>query len=310
VKARVLVTGVRGQVASYLAEELVREGHEVVGLTRGADDALPAGVERARGSLALDALDALLDDNGPVTAVVHLASATSMAATWHQPMETFDLNGRVGAALAFAAAARKLRLVHASSAEIFGRAPTPIQNEATPIDPISPYGVAKAAAHHAVRFGRRERGAPLSNLIFYLAESPRRRPDFVMRKITRTVAQIAAGRASRLMLGNTSAIRDFSHAKDMASAAKLLALGADAGDYVCASGEGHSVQEIVDTAFRLAGLDASALVEVDAALFRPNDIASLVGDNRALQELGWRPTVGFEALVQELYEYEVALARA
>jgi len=309
VKARVLVTGVRGQIASYLAEQLLAEGHEVVGLTHGSGDALPLGIQRARGSLEPAGIPALLDSNGPLTAVVHLASSTSMAETWTRPMETFELNGRVGVALAFAACERQLRLVHASSAEIFGRAATPVQNEATPIDPISPYGVAKAAAHHAVTFGRRERGAPLSNVIYYLAESPRRRPDFVMRKITRTVAQIVAGRANELTLGNTSAIRDFSHAKDMASAAKILALGAKPGDYIACSGVGHSIDAIVESAFRIGGIDRNKYVRVDPALFRPNDIPSLVGDNSALRALGWSPTVGFEALVRELYEYEAELAR-
>lgn len=307
-KARVLVTGVRGQIGSYLAEQLLAEGHEVVGLTRMPSDVLPPGVERARGSLEGDAAE-LLDRNGALTAVVHLASSTSMAETWKQPMQTFELNGRVAVALAFAACERKLRVVHASSAEIFGRASTPVQSETTPIDPISPYGVAKAAAHHAIRFGRRERAAPLSNLIFYLAESPRRRPDFVMRKITRTIALIAAGREERLMLGNTSAVRDFSHAKDFASAAKLLALGATPGDYVCASGSGHSVQEIVEVACRFAGVDPREHVGVDPAFLRPNDIPSLVGDNRALRAQGWAPTVDFEGLVGELLEYEAALAK-
>jgi GDPmannose 4,6-dehydratase len=308
---RVLITGVRGQIASFLAEQLLAEGHEVVGLTRSPDDALPDGIERARGSLEPGAgIEALVRENGALTAIVHLASLTSMARSWQEPMLTFDLNARAAVALVFAARDARVRIVHASSAEIFGRAATPIQDEQTPLDPVSPYGIAKAAAHLAIRFGRREYKAPMSNLIFYLGESLRRGPDFVMRKITRGVAAIAAGREKHIALGNTSAVRDFCHAKDLAAAAKLLALGAKPGDYVCASGEGHAIKDIVDTACRLAHLDPADCVRTDPSLFRPNDIPSLVGNGSALRALGWAPTVSFEALVGELLDHEMREAKA
>ena len=301
--ARVLVTGVRGQIGSYLAELLLADGHEVVGLAHSRSETLAVGIEVAEGSVEPGGVDALLGNNGPLDAVVHLASVTSMVRSWQEPMLTFDENARAAVALAFGAQSKGIRLVHASSAELFGRAAAPIQNETTAIDPISPYGVAKAAAHFAVRFARREYGAAMSNLIFYLGESPRRRPDFVMRKITRTVAAIAAGRETHLTLGNTSAVRDFSHARDLAAAAKLLALGGAPGDYVCASGEGHTILDVATTACRLAGLDAMTCIRTDPALLRPNDIPSLIGDSSALRALGWAPTVKFEALVAELLEH-------
>ncbi len=153
-----------------------------------------------------------------------------MVQSWEQPWLTFDLNGRAGVQLAFALQRRRgMRLVHASSAEIFGRATTPVQDEATPINPVSPYGVAKASAHMAVRFVREAYGATASNLILYMTESPRRRPTFVMRKITRSVAALVCGDAQHLDLGNTDAVRDFSHARDVASAASMIALGAAPG---------------------------------------------------------------------------------
>ncbi len=306
---RVLITGVRGQIASFLAEQLLAEGHEVVGLTRSEDDTLPDGIVRARGSLEPGVgVEALVRDNGALTAIVHLASLTSMARSWQEPMLTFDLNARAAVAIVFAARDTGIRIVHASSAEIFGRASTPIQDEQTPLDPVSPYGIAKAAAHLAIRFGRREYKGPMSNLIFYLGESLRRGPDFVMRKITRSVAAIAAGHQTHLSLGNTSAVRDFCHAKDLAAAAKLLALGATPGDYVCASGEGHAIKDIVDTACRIAGLNPAECVRTDPSLFRPNDIPSLVGDGAKLRALGWVPTVSFEALVAELLDHEMRAA--
>ncbi len=303
--ARVLVTGVTGQIGSYLAEALLARGHEVVGIGGPDDLTLPPGVRPAAGGLG--DVDALLDGNGALDAVVNLAGRSSVAASWQDPMAAFDANARLAATLVFAAGRRKLRFVQASSGEIFGNAPTPVQNEETPIAPISPYAVAKAAAHLAVRVARDGFGAPASNLVFYLGESPRRPPAFVFRKITRTVAEIAAGDAAELVLGSTSVVRDFSHARDLAAAAALLALGgAPSGDYVCASGEGHTVLEVALAACAAAGVDPK-VVRSDPALLRPNEIHSLVGDSARLRSLGWRPTLGFQDLVREVFEYDRAL---
>jgi GDPmannose 4,6-dehydratase len=303
--ARVLITGASGQVGSYLAELLLSEGHGVVGLASTPERPLPAGVERAQGSLLPEGIDGLLGDNGPLTALVHLASFTSMVESWSDPLRTFDLNGRAGVALAFGLARHEgLRLVHASSAEIFGRAASPVQREDTPLAPVSPYGIAKVAAHSAVRFVRDTQHAPASNLILYPTESPRRRPNFALRKIVRTVAAIGRGEAEFLTLGNADAVRDFSHARDVASAAKLLALGATPGDYICASGRGRSIREAAETAFRIAGVDPTGRIRIDPALLRPNDIPSLVGDNRALRSLGWEPAIPFDQLVRELLDLE------
>jgi GDPmannose 4,6-dehydratase len=300
--ARVLVTGVTGQVGSYLADQLLAGGHEIVGVVSPSGRALPAGVRPAAGSL--DEPAALLDSNGALDAVVHLAARSSVAASWLDPMATFDLNGRRAAGLAFAAGARGLRFVHASSAEIFGRGGSGAQSEDTPVRPVSPYGVAKAAAHLAVQVAREGLGAPASNLIFFLGESPRRSAEFVFRKITSGVAAIAAGRASELRLGNTEVVRDFSHARDLAAAAHLLALGAPAGDYVCASGEGHRVLDVALVACRLAGVDPG-VVRSDPALFRTNDIPSLVGDSGRLRAIGWRSSASFEEIVREVLEYDL-----
>lgn len=260
-----------------------------------------------RGSL--DRVEALLDENGALDSVVHLGGQSSVSVSWQDPMVTFDVNARLSAALVFAAARRKLRFVQASSAEIFGNAAGPIQDETTPIAPLSPYAVAKASAHLTTRLAREGFGIPASNLIFYLGESPRRPPTFVFRKITRTVAAIVAGQANELVLGNTAVVRDFSHARDLAAAAMRLALGAPPGDYVCASGEGHSVLDVATTACAIAGVDPR-IIRTDPSLLRPNEVQSLVGDSGRLRSLGWRPTVGFEALVREILEYDLASLRS
>jgi GDPmannose 4,6-dehydratase len=302
--ARILVTGFSGQIGSYLVEQLLADGHDVIGIG-SPSDVFRGEVKPAKGSL--DRVDSLLDENGALDAVVHLAARSSVSASWADPMGTFDTNARMAAAVAYGAAKRRLRLVHASSAEIFGNAASPVQDETTPISPISPYAVAKASAHLAVQLAREGFGAPASNLIFYLGESPRRASFFVFRKITGTVAAIAAGAASELVLGSTSVVRDFCHARDLASAARMLALGAPAGDYICASGEGHSILDVATLACKIAGVPSSVIRANAPSLVRPNDVQSLIGDSRRLRTLGWRPSVGFEELVREVLEYDTSL---
>jgi GDPmannose 4,6-dehydratase len=322
--ARILVTGITGQIGSYVADELLQGGHTVLATAGPGGIRAPAGVVLCKTPLAADSGPALLDEAGNVDAVIHLAGQSSVARSWDDPMRTFDANARLTTGLVFAVAKRTgVRFVHASSAEIFGNAPTPVQSETTPIAPISPYAVAKAAAHMAVQVVRRGLGVPASNLIFYLGESPRRSPSFVFRKITRTLAGIARQRsrgatvalsttdAQHLVLGNTGVVRDFCHARDLARASVMLALGGEADDFVCASGQGHTILEVARVACELAGVDPTSTIRVDPALFRPNDIVSLVGDASKLKARGWVPTVGLRELVKEVYEHdlrEVAIA--
>jgi GDPmannose 4,6-dehydratase len=267
---------------------------------------VPAGVVSCSTTLAADTTTELLDEAGEIDAVIHLAGRSSVAASWQDPVGTFETNARLTVALLFATARRKgVRFVHASSAEIFGNARTPVQSEATPLAPLSPYAVAKAAAHMAVQVARAGLGVPASNIVYYLGESPRRAPSFVFRKITRTVAAIARGREEHLVLGNTAVVRDFCHARDLAQGAVTLALGGEAGDYVCASGKGHSILDVAHTACELAGVDPNKALRFDPALLRPNDIASLVGDAAKLRARGWSPSVGFVELVKEVYDHDL-----
>ncbi len=304
--ARILVTGVTGQIGSYVAELLLEAGHGVVGLAGLEGVPVPAGVVACSTVLTAEGAPELLEEAGELDAVIHLAGRSSVAASWQDPVGTFDTNARMTVALLFAVAKRKgVRFVHASSAEVFGNSKAPVQNEATPIAPISPYAVAKAAAHMAVQVARSGLGVPASNVIFYLGESPRRAPSFVFRKITKTLAAVTMGRGENLVLGNTSVVRDFCHARDLARAAVMLALGGEAGDYVCASGEGHSILDVAHVACELAGVDPGKVLRFDPALVRPNDIASLVGDASKLRARGWAPAVGFRDLVKEVYLHDL-----
>jgi GDPmannose 4,6-dehydratase len=246
---------------------------------------------------------------GRLDAVIHLAGQSSVAASWKAPLETFDVNARLATALIYEVAKHEgVALVHASSAEIFGGATTATQNEGTPIAPVSPYGVAKAAAHASVRVARDALRAPMSNLI-YLGESERRAPTFVFRKITRGLAAVALGRVQHLSLGNTSIVRDFCHADDLTAAACLLALGATPGDYICASGEGHSIAEVAHAVCGVLGLDPDQVLRTDPSLYRSADAPSLVGDASRLRALGWKPAVGFSDLVERIARFDLAALR-
>jgi len=309
--ARFLITGVSGQLGSYVAEQLVASGHDVHGVAWPVDSPFPAGVLRCPSALTPETASQVLDESGELDAVIHLAGGSSVAQSWRDPLAAFDSNARLTVALVHAVAARSgTRLVHASSGEIFGKAPGPVQSEETPIAPVTPYGVSKAAAHMAVKFGRDVLGAPMSNMILYLAESERRAPHFVFRKITRGLAAVRLGLSDHLALGDTSVVRDFSHASDVAAALVLVASASASGDYVCGSGQGHSVLDIATTACELLSLDPALVLRTDPALLRPADIPSLIGDSARLRNLGWRPRLGFRELVQKILDHDLGQLRA
>lgn len=311
--ARIFLTGISGQDGSYLAERLVGEGHEVHALAHLLEPPPEApGVELHRGDLAaVDEVRALVLDLAP-DEIYNLAALSSVARSWEEPDLTARLNGMAAAALLESALQlqeerdRRVRVVQASSAEIFGQPDRSPQDEATPIRPVNPYGAAKAYAHLMVDVYRR-RGLHAVSAILYNHESPRRPVQFVTRKITSTVAAIARGRADKLVLGNLDARRDWGWAPDYVDAMVRAARAEAAGDYVVATGVGHSVRDFVAAAFEHAGVaDWQELVVVDAEFVRPADPTELVGDaSRARAELGWAPTVGFRELVGRMVEADL-----
>ena len=308
---RMLITGVNGQIGSYLAELLLAAGHEVLGVGWPADAPHPPGVVRCMGELSAEGVVPILASCGELHTVFHLAGMSSVSQSWKDPLGCFDANARLTIALVLAVAqAGDARLVHASSAEIFGRAGGQMLGEQTPIAPVSPYGVAKAAAHMTVRMWRQARQAPMSNMILFPAESERRPAHFVFRKITRGLAAVRLGLAEHLSLGDTSVVRDFVHAQDAAAAIARVGVHGPPGDYVVASGEGHSVQEVATTACDLLGLDPARVLRTDPALIRPADVPCLIGDSARLRALGWAPTLGFRQLVERIVEHDVSELRA
>jgi GDPmannose 4,6-dehydratase len=200
-----------------------------------------------------------------------------------------------------------VRFLQASSAEIFGEPEESPQTERTPIRPVNPYGTSKAFAHTMVGVYR-TRGLHASAVILYNHESPRRPVQFVTRKITSTVAAIAAGRADELALGNLDARRDWGWAPDYVDAMVRAARADTAADFVIATGVSHSVRDFVTAAFAAAGIDDWAdLVRIDPAFVRPVDPTELVGDaTRARTQLGWSPTMSFAEIVSTMVATDLA----
>lgn len=321
---RALITGITGQDGGYLAERLASEGVEVHGLVHRDDatagdlsDRLP-GVVLHPGDLAdHDGLRRVVVDVGP-DELYNLAGISSVAYSWEHPVSTAELSG-VAAAVIFAAAAevqertgRRVSCVQASSSEIFGDAAQVPQDESTPIRPVSPYGAAKAYAHHMAGVYR-GKGLHVAGCILFNHESPRRPPTFVTRKITAAAARIARDGGGVMRLGNLDARRDWGWAPDYVDAMVRAARHDVPDDFVVATGQTHTVAEFAEAALRRAGIgDAWAdHVEVDPAFLRPLDAAVMVGDaTRARTVLGWAPTVPFAEIVGRMVDHDMELLEA
>ena len=310
---RVLVTGVSGQDGSYLAERLLAEGAEVHGTTTG--DQVPAGVVAHGVDLRAPGVGALIRELEPEL-VVNLAALSSVAQSWRDPQTTMAINAVAVAEMLTAIAeltdrGRGPRFVQASSAEIFGAATEVPQTERTPIRPTSPYGAAKASAHHLVGVFRGA-GVWASACILYNHESPRRPEAFVTRKITASAARIAAGTQDVLELGTLDTRRDWGWAPDTVDAILRAARAERPDDYIVATGQEHTIAEFVELAFARAGIpDWRSFVRIDPAFRRPVDPPQQVGDaSKARRELGWAPTVDFAGLVEAMVDADLALVAA
>jgi GDPmannose 4,6-dehydratase len=292
---RALVTGADGQDGSYLSELLHAEGYDVVGVGRGDVELTDAG-----------AVASLLRDVAPGE-LYHLASPSFVPRSWEQPLETTAI--AVTALTVLLESIRAfdpgIRLLNASSAEVFGVPAETPQRESTPFRPRSPYGAAKAFGTFLVAAYRDRYGLHAGSAILFNHESPRRTPDFVPAKIARAVAAIAAGNEDELVLGDLQAKRDWGYAPDYVKAMWLMLRQDEPDDYVVATGELHTVQELVELAFAHVGLDWHNHVRVDDAL-RRGQLYELVGDaTKARTQLGWRPSVTFEELVALLVDAEL-----
>jgi GDPmannose 4,6-dehydratase len=313
---RALITGIGGQDGSYLAELLLEEGYEVFGIVRR----LPAAYAEALAGVLdrVELVEADLLDQGSLgralgrtraSEVYNLAAPSFVPRSWDEPVLTAEF-AAVGVTSLLEAVREvdpAIRVYQASSSEIFGEPRESPQTEGTPLNPLTPYGVAKAYGHFIASSYRRRYGMFTCCGILYNHESPRRPVDFLPRKVARAAAAISLGLEQELVLGDVDARRDWGYAKDSVRAMWLMLQQDEPADYVVATGESHSVQELVELAFVRVGLDWRDHVRSDPALRRgAAELHDLVGDaSRARRVLGWAPSVGFDELVWLLVDAEV-----
>jgi GDPmannose 4,6-dehydratase len=325
---KALIFGITGQDGSFLAEFLLAKNYEVHGVVRRAST---FNTERLDGIYAdphehtnlflhygdvtdSSGLRRLIEKVQP-DEIYNLAAQSHVRVSFDQPEYTGDVVATGTLRLLdslrdyVANTGRQVRFYQAGSSEMFGAAPPP-QSEATPFYPRSPYAVAKVAAHwYAVNY-REAYGLFISNGILFNHESERRGETFVTRKITRALGRIQLGLQKKLFLGNLEARRDWGYAGDYVEAMWMMLNAPQPDDYVVATRESHSVREFLDVAARLAGLDWTKVVEVDARYFRPTETNELCGDPSKIERaLGWRPKHDFESLVSLMMEHDLELAR-
>jgi GDPmannose 4,6-dehydratase len=314
---RALITGITGQDGSYLAEFLLDKGYVVGGMVRRSSTVnyeriahIQDRVEFLTGDLLdqvslIEAIKAFQPDE-----VYNLAAQSFVQTSFTQPVLTGETTALGVTRLLDAVRTTKpdCRIYQASSSEMFGKVKQVPQTEVTPFHPRSPYGVAKVYAHWITVNYRESYGMHASSGILFNHESPRRGHEFVTRKITNTVAQIALGEKTELRLGNLNAKRDWGFAGDFVEAMWLMVQQDEPGDYVVCTGKTHSVREFCELAFAHAGLDMDDYVVIDPEFFRPAEVDLLVGDAaKAETDLGWKPRTSFAELVRLMVDADMAL---
>ena len=316
---RALITGITGQDGSYLADWLLEKGYEVHGMVRRASTENFERINHIRDRIHLHQAD-LIDQLSIInlitkvepSEVYNLAAMSFVPTSWVQPVLTseFTAIGVTRMLEAIRLVNPSIRFYQASSSEMFGKVVETPQQETTPFHPRSPYGVAKVYGHWITVNYRESYGMFCCSGILFNHESPRRGREFVTRKVTEAVARIKCGLQDRLLLGNLDARRDWGFAGDYVRAMWLMLQQDKPDEFVVATGKMHSVRDLVELAFRHAGLDWRQHVETDPSLLRPAEVDLLCGDaSRATQVLGWRPTVDFPGLVGMMVEADLERVR-
>lgn len=314
---RALITGITGQDGSYLAEFLLDRGYEVVGMVRRSSTVNYERIAHLMGRIEFHSGD-LLDQFSIVEAlrehapdeVYNLAAQSFVQTSFGQPVLTGEITalGVTRMLDAVRLVDPAIRFYQASSSEMFGKVHEVPQTESTPFHPRSPYGVAKVYGHWITVNYRESYGLHACSGMLFNHESPRRGLEFVTRKISHGVAQIALGQASELRLGNLDAKRDWGFAGDYVDAMWRMLQQDEPEDFVICTGQTHSVQEFCRAAFALVGLDWEKHVVVDQKYYRPAEVDLLVGDgSQAADRLGWRPTIDFVQLVEMMVDADMAL---
>jgi GDPmannose 4,6-dehydratase len=315
VTKKALITGLTGQDGSYLAELLIAKGYQVFGLVRRSSSSNLDRINHLTDNIQILSGD-LLDQSSLMDVITesqpdeiyNLASQSYVPLSWTQPALTAEYTA-LGVSRLLESIRRckpDAKFYQASSSEVFGQPDESPQTERTAFRPRNPYGVAKAYAHWMTINYRQKYNLYACCGITYTHESPRRGTEFVFRKITHAAAQIKLGLANELKLGNLDARRDWCYAKDAVYAMWLMLQQGKPDDYIIASGETHSVKELVECAFNCVGLNWQDYVSVDSAFYRPDESVQLVGSvDKIKSKLGWQPEYSFKQLVELMVDYDL-----
>ncbi|OVE76870.1 GDP-mannose 4,6-dehydratase [bacterium F11] len=312
---KALLTGITGQDGSYLAELLISKGYEVHGLIRKGGESNLARIEHIRDHLKLHQIDlnesesvrSLIEKVNP-NEIYNLVGQSFVPASWSNPIATGELTAMLVVRMldAIREVNNKIKFYQASSSEMFGKAVVSPQNETTPFNPRTPYGISKLYGHFITKNYRENYGIFAVSGILYNHESPRRSQEFVSRKITSSVVKIKTGKMKKLQMGNIDARRDWGYAKDYVEAMWLMLQRKEAEDFVIATGECHCVKDWLDLAFKKVGLDYQEFVEVNKQFWRPEEDVPLIGDiSKAINELPWKPKTTFEDLVSLMVDADL-----
>jgi len=315
-----IITGITGQTGSYLAKILLDKNYKVYGVVRRSSNFNTQRIDDVYDHHNLELVYGALADYSSITSIVNdvkpdlffnMAAMSHVRVSFDIPEYTMDVTG-TGVIRCLEAIRRNspnTRFLQASSSEMFGSSPPP-QNEETPFHPRSPYAVAKVAGYHATVNYREAYDMFASNAISYNHESPFRGETFVTRKITRAATRIKCGLQDKLYLGNLSAKRDWSHAKDVANAMYMILTSDKPDDYCIASGYMYSVEEFVEKVFSSLELNWKDYVEIDPRYFRPTEVDALCGDSSKLRKnLGWELEYDFDSLVKEMVDEDMKSAQ-
>ena len=320
---RAFITGVTGQDGSYLVDLLASKGYEVHGLIRQSTQFTPDRWGHLKGAMLSKKLEVhhgdLMDASGmrviletiQPDEVYNLAAQSHVGISFEQPVNTSEVTALGTLYLLDAIKRSKLncKFYQASSSEMFGKVKLTPQNEETPFYPRSPYGCAKVYAHYITQNYRESYDIFACSGILFNHESERRGENFVTRKITRAIGRIKAGLQNELRMGNTAALRDWGYAPEYVEAMWLMLQQDQPNDYVIGTGTQHSVQEFIDAAFAIAGLDKDQYIKIDQKFMRPSEVDTLIADtSKAKEVLGWTPQVDFNTLVKKMVEHDIALA--